>query len=50
MGSGHHQSLILSNHCGGIGPPLAVLDSRKGRTFRLTRCFSCEKLDWHEEK
>jgi hypothetical protein len=37
-------------YCGGTGWPMAVLDSRKGKKFRLIRCLSCEKLDWAEEQ
>jgi hypothetical protein len=29
---------------------MTVLDSRRGKKFRLIRCLSCEKMDWHEEK
>jgi hypothetical protein len=29
---------------------MTVLDSRRGKNFRLIRCLSCEKMDWHEEK
>jgi len=27
---------------------MPVLDSRDGKTFRLIRCLSCEKLEWRE--
>jgi hypothetical protein len=37
-------------HCGGMGWPMPVLDTRQGRAFRLIRCFTCQKLDWSEEE
>ena len=38
------------NHCGGIARPVAILDSRQGKNFRLLRCLSCEQTSWAEEQ
>lgn len=35
--------------CGGITRPMAILDSQRGRTFRLLRCEECEKMTWAKE-
>ena len=29
--------------------PQALLDSRRGKKYRLMRCLGCEKLSWSEE-
>jgi hypothetical protein len=29
--------------------PLAMLDRRHGKSFRLPRCLICEKMNWAEE-
>jgi len=42
----HHPTC---NHCGGIARPVAILDSRQGKSFRLLRCLRCEKASWIEE-
>lgn len=36
-------------HCGGEILSQNLLDSREGKSFRLGRCFRCEKLSWPEE-
>jgi hypothetical protein len=36
-------------YCGGIAAPMALLDSRQGKSFRLLRCLSCEKMSWSED-
>lgn len=36
-------------HCGGVTAQMAMLDSRQGKTFRLFRCITCEKMGWAEE-
>jgi hypothetical protein len=28
----------------------SLLDSCEGKNYRLLRCISCDKLDWHEER
>lgn len=38
------------NHCGGTARPLALLDSRQGKNFRLMRCSDCNKMSWTEEQ
>jgi hypothetical protein len=37
------------NHCGGITKPMAVLDSRKGKNYRLFKREPCAQLSWSEE-
>ena len=36
-------------HCGAIAAPLRLLDTRNGKSYRLLRCVSCEKMSWTEE-
>jgi hypothetical protein len=35
--------------CGGMNVPQTILDAREGKSYRLMRCFSCEKLSWSEQ-
>ena len=35
--------------CGGTALPQALLDSRRGKKYRLLRCQGCEELSWSEE-
>jgi flavoprotein len=32
------------DHCGGMVRPMPILDSRKGKNFRLFRCLGCGKI------
>jgi hypothetical protein len=41
---------LTCKHCGGIVAPQPVLDSRQGRSYGLSKCLSCEKLNWSEEE
>jgi hypothetical protein len=41
----HHRR----KHGGGTAMPEALLDSRKGKNYRLVRCLGCEKLSWSEK-
>jgi hypothetical protein len=36
--------------CGALTVPMPILDSRHGKTYRLLRCVSCEKMSWNEEQ
>ena len=36
--------------CGGSTLPLSILDSRKGKDFRLRRCSDCGELSWAEHE
>ena len=36
--------------CGGVASAMSILDSRQGKSYRLRRCVSCEKLSWAEEE
>jgi hypothetical protein len=47
--TGQYQPHPTCNHCGGIARPVAILDSRQGKNFRLLRCLRCEKVSWTEE-
>ena len=43
------QSLPCSQ-CGQRMSALAILDSRKGKPFRLFRCGACEATSWVRER
>ena len=36
-------------HCGALGAPMAIFDSRQGSNVHLIRCASCNKLSWSEQ-
>ncbi|MCW2195001.1 hypothetical protein AB7M45_007772 [Bradyrhizobium elkanii] len=41
--------LSTCTRCGGITLAMSILDSRQGKSYRLRRCITCEKLNWAEE-
>jgi hypothetical protein len=36
--------------CGSFCAPMAILDTREGKSYRLHRCLGCEKMSWAEEQ
>jgi hypothetical protein len=41
--------LMSCGRCGGIPIAVAILDSRKGTSFRMFRCAGCADITWREE-
>ncbi|WFU34490.1 hypothetical protein QA635_08815 [Bradyrhizobium brasilense] len=37
------------SHCGGSTSTMPILNTRQGKSYRLRRCASCEKLSWAED-
>ena len=41
---------LSCKYCGCIATPMAILDSRQGKHYRLVRCAACERMSWDEER
>jgi hypothetical protein len=53
LGSGNSGQTLpnvqFCKHCSAIAAPLRLVDTRNGKSYRLLRCVSWEKMSWTEE-
>jgi hypothetical protein len=43
-----HLKPYTCKHCGAVGAPMAIFDTRQGKDVHLIRCASCNRLSWSE--